>query len=86
MSASDEVMNEEAPAHDMDSEAGDPSQDLRLFERLLLEYLQKMDGNEALYIKTHENLSKYRATYFYSYFSLKNFHSVILNFHSVFIQ
>ena len=46
MSASNEVMkDEEAPAHDMDSVAGDPSQDLRLFERLLLEYLQKMDGN-----------------------------------------
>lgn len=58
MSASDEVMNEEAPAHDMDSEAGDPSQDLRLFERLLLEYLQKMDGNGLrLTEMTNENYS-----------------------------
>lgn len=59
MSASNEVMkDEEAPAYDMDSEAGDPSQDLRLFERLLLEYLQKMDGNGLrLTEMTNENYS-----------------------------
>ena len=46
MSESNEVMNEELPAHDMETEAGDPSQvDLPFFARLLLEYLQKMDGN-----------------------------------------